>query len=84
MRVDSPDLRAWVLVLLVQSLPYTSAVIASVISALPIPADWIGRGYVPVAVDEEYATVVPEPQEVAADDAPPALVPEPECARKAS
>lgn len=63
---DSPDMRAWILVLIVQSLPYLSAVVASVISALPIPARWVGHGYVPVETDEEYATVVPDLPDVAA------------------
>jgi exo-beta-1,3-glucanase (GH17 family)/cellulose synthase/poly-beta-1,6-N-acetylglucosamine synthase-like glycosyltransferase len=57
---DSPDLRAWILVLLVQSLPYLCAVAASLISALPIPARWIGQGYVPVEGDEVYAQLVPD------------------------
>lgn len=60
MRFAGPDTQAWVLVLLVQALPYVSAVLASVISALPIPSRWIGHGYVPVEADEEYATVVPD------------------------
>jgi hypothetical protein len=58
MRMDSPDLRAWVLVMVVQSIPYLSAVVASIVSALPIPARWIGHGYRIVAADEEYATFV--------------------------
>ena len=57
MRMDSPDLRAWVLVMVVQSIPYLSAVVASVVSALPIPARWVGHGYVKVETDEEFATV---------------------------
>jgi exo-beta-1,3-glucanase (GH17 family)/cellulose synthase/poly-beta-1,6-N-acetylglucosamine synthase-like glycosyltransferase len=46
--LDSPDLRAWILVLTVQSVPYASAVLASLISALPLPARLIGQGYLPV------------------------------------
>jgi len=57
MRMDSPDLRAWVLVMVVQSIPYLSAVVASVVSSLPIPARWVGNGYVKVETDEEFTTV---------------------------
>jgi exo-beta-1,3-glucanase (GH17 family)/cellulose synthase/poly-beta-1,6-N-acetylglucosamine synthase-like glycosyltransferase len=58
MRSDGPDLRAWVLVMVVQSIAYLSAVIAALISALPIPASWIGRGYAPGPADEQYATII--------------------------
>ena len=60
-RMDSPDRRAWVLVMVVQSVPYLSAVAASLISALPIPASWIGNGYAHVGGDEEYATIIDSP-----------------------
>jgi exo-beta-1,3-glucanase (GH17 family)/cellulose synthase/poly-beta-1,6-N-acetylglucosamine synthase-like glycosyltransferase len=63
MRTDSPDLRAWILVMCVQAIPYLSAVIASLISALPIPARWIGQGYLPVEGGEEYAQLVPDPMD---------------------
>jgi exo-beta-1,3-glucanase (GH17 family)/cellulose synthase/poly-beta-1,6-N-acetylglucosamine synthase-like glycosyltransferase len=66
MRTDSPDLRAWILVMCVQAIPYVSAVLASLISALPIPARWIGHGYVPTEGDEEYAQLVPDEMPVAA------------------
>jgi len=65
--MDSPDLRAWVLVLLVQSVPALSAVIAAVVSALPLPARFIGQGYVPAAADEEYAMLVHTPVAPAAN-----------------
>jgi hypothetical protein len=45
----------------VQSIPYVSAVLASLVSALPIPARWIGQGYMPVEGGEEYAQLVPDP-----------------------
>jgi hypothetical protein len=61
MRMDSPDLRWWVRVMVVQSIPYLSAVAASVISALPIPARWVGHGYVKIETDEEYATILDVP-----------------------
>jgi hypothetical protein len=41
--VGSPDLSVWVTVLLVQSMPYAAAVIASLASALKLRADWIGE-----------------------------------------
>jgi exo-beta-1,3-glucanase (GH17 family)/cellulose synthase/poly-beta-1,6-N-acetylglucosamine synthase-like glycosyltransferase len=63
---DSPDLRAWLLVMIVQSVPYVSAVLASLVSALPIPARWVGRGYVPVEGDEEYAQLVADPADAPA------------------
>ena len=61
MRMDGIDLRAWVLVMLVQSIPYLSAVLSSLISALPIPARIVGQGYQVMDEDQEYATVVSEP-----------------------
>ena len=61
MRMDSPDLRAWVLVMVVQAIPYTSAVVASIISSLKIPASVVGLGYAQLTNDEEYATIVAEP-----------------------
>ncbi|HXQ20073.1 MAG TPA: glycosyltransferase [Candidatus Acidoferrales bacterium] len=61
MRMDSPDLRAWVLVMVVQSIPYLSAVVASIVSALPIPARVIGHGYATVDTDWEYATIIDAP-----------------------
>jgi hypothetical protein len=61
MRMDSPDLRTWVLALLVQSIPYVSAVIASIISSMDLPADWVGNGYAHPEGDEDYATFVDLP-----------------------
>ena len=61
MRMDSPDLRAWVLVMVVQSISYASAVAASIISALQLPASLVGLGYAQLTTDEEYATIVSEP-----------------------
>jgi exo-beta-1,3-glucanase (GH17 family)/cellulose synthase/poly-beta-1,6-N-acetylglucosamine synthase-like glycosyltransferase len=70
MRMDSPDLRAWVLVMVVQSIPYLSAVIASLVSALPIPARWIGFGYAVMDNDEEYATIIDAPPSKTPPDVP--------------
>jgi exo-beta-1,3-glucanase (GH17 family)/cellulose synthase/poly-beta-1,6-N-acetylglucosamine synthase-like glycosyltransferase len=61
LRMGSPDLRAWVLVMVVQSIPYLSAVIASIISALPIPGRVIGHGYAVVDETGEYATIIDVP-----------------------
>jgi hypothetical protein len=61
MRMESPDLRAWILVMVVQSIPYLSAVAASIVSALPIPARFIGSGYRHIETDEEYATIIDAP-----------------------
>jgi exo-beta-1,3-glucanase (GH17 family)/cellulose synthase/poly-beta-1,6-N-acetylglucosamine synthase-like glycosyltransferase len=61
MRMDSPDLRAWVLVMSVQALPYLSAVIASIISSLNLPASAIGNGYAEIEGGETFATVIGEP-----------------------
>ncbi len=66
----SPDVRAWVLVMVVQSIPYLSAVVASLVSALPIPARVIGHGYRHIETDEDYATIIDAPPPVAAPDVP--------------
>jgi exo-beta-1,3-glucanase (GH17 family)/cellulose synthase/poly-beta-1,6-N-acetylglucosamine synthase-like glycosyltransferase len=41
--VGGPDLSVWVAVLLVQSIPYAAAVVASLASALRLPGSWIGE-----------------------------------------
>jgi cellulose synthase/poly-beta-1,6-N-acetylglucosamine synthase-like glycosyltransferase len=40
-----PDRLAWIVVLIVQSVPYASALIASLASAFPLPARLLGIGY---------------------------------------
>ena len=40
--LQSPDLSLWVAVLLVQSLPYAATVIVACVSALSLPARWLG------------------------------------------
>ena len=40
-----PDRIAWVVVLLIQSIPYLSSLVVSLTSAFPLPAKWLGRGY---------------------------------------
>jgi exo-beta-1,3-glucanase (GH17 family)/cellulose synthase/poly-beta-1,6-N-acetylglucosamine synthase-like glycosyltransferase len=43
-----PDRFAWIVVLLVQSVPYASSLIVSLASAFPLPARLLGLGYKPV------------------------------------
>jgi hypothetical protein len=40
-----PDRLAWIVVLLIQSVPYASTLLASLASAFPLPARWLGTGY---------------------------------------
>jgi exo-beta-1,3-glucanase (GH17 family)/cellulose synthase/poly-beta-1,6-N-acetylglucosamine synthase-like glycosyltransferase len=40
-----PDRLAWIVVLLVQSVPYASSLIVSLVSAFPLPARWLGTSY---------------------------------------
>jgi cellulose synthase/poly-beta-1,6-N-acetylglucosamine synthase-like glycosyltransferase len=42
---QGPDRLAWIVVLLVQSVPYASSLIASLASAFPLPAKLLGLGY---------------------------------------
>jgi exo-beta-1,3-glucanase (GH17 family)/cellulose synthase/poly-beta-1,6-N-acetylglucosamine synthase-like glycosyltransferase len=46
---QGPDHFAWVVVLLIQSVPYVSSLIVSLISAFPLPAKLLGTGYRPVS-----------------------------------
>jgi exo-beta-1,3-glucanase (GH17 family)/cellulose synthase/poly-beta-1,6-N-acetylglucosamine synthase-like glycosyltransferase len=45
-----PDRFAWIVVLLVQSVPYASSLIVSLASAFPLPAKLLGRGYRPAVM----------------------------------
>jgi hypothetical protein len=45
---EGPDRLAWIVVLLVQSVPYVSSVLASLASAFPLPARLLGIGYRPL------------------------------------
>jgi cellulose synthase/poly-beta-1,6-N-acetylglucosamine synthase-like glycosyltransferase len=45
---DGPDRVAWIVVLLVQSIPYVSSMLASLASAFPLPARLLGIGYRPL------------------------------------
>jgi len=55
-----PDRVAWVVVLLIQSIPYLSSLIVSLTSAFPIPSKLLGRGY--------RSTVLHPPQRAAEPD----------------
>jgi len=44
-----PDRLAWIIVLLIQSVPYASSLIVSLISAFPLPARLLGTHYRPMA-----------------------------------
>jgi exo-beta-1,3-glucanase (GH17 family)/cellulose synthase/poly-beta-1,6-N-acetylglucosamine synthase-like glycosyltransferase len=44
-----PDRLAWIVVLLVQSVPYASSLLVSLVSAFPLPARLLGTGYRTVA-----------------------------------
>jgi exo-beta-1,3-glucanase (GH17 family)/cellulose synthase/poly-beta-1,6-N-acetylglucosamine synthase-like glycosyltransferase len=46
---QGPDHFAWVVVLLIQSVPYVSSLIVSLISAFPLPAKLLGTGYRPMS-----------------------------------
>jgi exo-beta-1,3-glucanase (GH17 family)/cellulose synthase/poly-beta-1,6-N-acetylglucosamine synthase-like glycosyltransferase len=54
-----PDRVAWVVVLLIQSVPYASSLLVSLASAFPLPAKLLGRGY--------RSTVVHPPQRAEPD-----------------
>ncbi|HZO22370.1 MAG TPA: glycosyltransferase, partial [Steroidobacteraceae bacterium] len=44
-----PDRLAWIVVLLIQSVPYVSSLLASLASAFPLPARLLGTGYRPTS-----------------------------------
>ncbi|HUL48038.1 MAG TPA: glycosyltransferase [Steroidobacteraceae bacterium] len=47
--LSGPDRLAWIVVLLIQSVPYASSLIVSLVSAYPLPARWLGTRYRAVA-----------------------------------
>jgi hypothetical protein len=47
-----PDASLWVAVLLIQAAPYACALFVSLISALPLPARWLGSAMAPVAASD--------------------------------
>jgi exo-beta-1,3-glucanase (GH17 family)/cellulose synthase/poly-beta-1,6-N-acetylglucosamine synthase-like glycosyltransferase len=50
-----PDRLAWIVVLLVQSVPYASSLLVSLASAFPLPARLLGTGYRRIAAPGERA-----------------------------
>ncbi|MEO8224416.1 MAG: glycosyltransferase [Gammaproteobacteria bacterium] len=69
-RIDlmgSPDLAVWIIVLLIQTIPYVAAILMSLVSALPLPASLVG---LPVPTRHQEA---PVPHAVApvSDSEPP-------------
>ncbi len=40
--LKGPDTSVWVAVLLIQAVPYGAAVLVSIVSALSLPARWLG------------------------------------------
>jgi len=44
-----PDRLAWIVVLLIQSVPYASSLVVSLVSAFPLPARLLGTSYRPTA-----------------------------------
>jgi exo-beta-1,3-glucanase (GH17 family)/cellulose synthase/poly-beta-1,6-N-acetylglucosamine synthase-like glycosyltransferase len=59
--VGSPDLSIWVIVLLIQSIPYAASVVVSLVSALDLPGSWLGEAG-PGAARAEEAAVNSEPE----------------------
>jgi hypothetical protein len=52
---EGPDRLAWIVVLMIQSVPYLSSVLASLASAFPLPARLLGIGYRRMAVPRRSA-----------------------------
>ena len=46
---SGPDRLAWIVVLLIQSVPYASSLVVSLVSAFPLPARLLGTSYRPMA-----------------------------------
>ena len=57
-RDAAPDRSAWIIVLLVQSVPYASSLMVSLASAFPLPARLLGTGYRPLSSPGEPAPAV--------------------------
>jgi hypothetical protein len=54
-----PDRLAWIVVLLIQSVPYACSLAVSLISAFPLPARLLGTSYRPIAGSGERAEADP-------------------------
>jgi len=52
---EGPDRLAWIIVLLIQSVPYASAVLVSLVSAFRLPAWLLGTSYRPTAAAPRHA-----------------------------
>jgi hypothetical protein len=63
LQTRGPDRFAWIVVLLVQSVPYASSLIVSLASAFPLPAKLLGRGYRPAATYPPQPAAPPQPAE---------------------
>jgi hypothetical protein len=55
-----PDRIAWIVVLLIQSVPYLSSLVVSLASAFPLPAKLLGRGYRPAVLHPPQRAVEPD------------------------
>jgi len=55
LQCGGPDRLAWIVVLLVQSVPYASSLLVSLVSAFPLPARWLGLGYRPTERSRRHA-----------------------------
>jgi hypothetical protein len=51
-----PDVSMWVAVLLIQSIPYAATLLVSLVSALPLPARWLGP---PSTAPSRHPSVIP-------------------------
>jgi hypothetical protein len=63
LQTRGPDRLAWIVVLLIQSIPYASSLIVSLTSAFPLPAKLLGRGYRPPIIDPPDPADPPHPAE---------------------
>ena len=60
-----PDRLAWIVVLLIQSVPYASSLIVSLASAFRLPASLLGGGYRPAATGTRHVVKPAEPDSAA-------------------
>jgi glycosyltransferase involved in cell wall biosynthesis len=58
-QTQGPDRLAWIVVLLIQSVPYASSLLASLCSAFPLPARLLGTGYRTIAGHRHASAVGP-------------------------
>lgn len=59
--MGSPDRTVWILVLLIQTVPYLAAIFLSLVSALPLPASLVG---VPTPTRHQAALTKADPTPV--------------------